>query len=116
MNILQVNKYYLHSKSNDRKNKSAYSPLEKSFKKLTKIIENQGEIQTNPLEFSNFSSRINGLKQAESIFSDNHLTNLIKDRSKEILETQRFININDLNHCLIKNNYSFSNYSLPTIF
>ena len=57
MNILQVNKYYLHSKSNDRKNKSAYSPLEKSFKKLTKTIENQGEIQQILWSFQTFLAK-----------------------------------------------------------
>ena len=37
------------------------------------------------------------LNQIEDIFSDNQLSNLIKDRLKETRETQNSIKINDLN-------------------
>ena len=40
---------------------------------------------------------IKELKQIEDIFSDNHLTDLIKDRLKETREIQTSIKINHLN-------------------
>ena len=52
--------------------------LVKPLKKI-KTIENQWGKKTKVLGSLNFFNKINELKQAEDIFSDNQLTNLIKD-------------------------------------
>ena len=55
------------------------------------------------------------LNQIEDIFSDNQLTNLIKDSLKETGETQNSIKINGLNS-FSKKNHIFSISQLPVVF
>ena len=52
----------------------------------------------------------------ESIFLEYQSTYLTQDRLKKIIEIQNSIEINDLNYYSNKNNYIFSNYSLPVVF
>ena len=44
------------------------------------------------------------------------MTNLIKDRLREIIELQNSVAIYDLNYSSKKKNYSLSNNSLPVVF
>ena len=84
--------------------KFTYSLLGKTFEKQTKIIKDQGEKQTKALELLKFSNEINELKQLKGIFLDTQLTNLIKDRLKEIAKLQNSINLSGLNYLSNKKN------------
>ena len=68
-----------------------------SIPKTNKTIEDQGEKL-------NFSREISKLNQIKDLFSDNELTNLIKNQLKEIIETLKSIEINYLNCSSTKKN------------
>ena len=72
---------------------------------MLKLLENKqttedhGEKQAKALESLNFSNKINELKQVEDVFSNNHLTNLIKDRLNKMIEVQNSFKKNvKINH------------------
>ena len=60
-------------------------------------------------------NKINESKHVEGIFPDNHVTNLIKYRIKEIIKLQNSTEINDLNLLSKKESSNLSNNSLPVV-
>ena len=86
--------------------KFAYSPLGKTFEKLT-------EKQVDAIKSPDPSKK---LKQIEGIFPQNLMNNLIRTKLKKIVELQDIIEKEDLNYkSKRRKNYSFSKYSLSIV-
>ena len=107
MNMLQV-------PSNQRqiieRAKFEYSPLRKAFEKQT-------EKQVGDLKSLDLSNKKDELKQIQSIFPQNLMSDLIPVKLKEIVKLQDIIKKDDLNYKPKRRKaYSFGKYSSPIVF
>ena len=81
MNILQVKKMPSNQRQIIEQSKFAYSPLAKAFEKQTKK-------QVGAMKALDISDKKDELKQIESIFPQNLMSNLICVKLKEIVKLQ----------------------------